>query len=622
MAIQGQDITYNINQLQDLLDKVNNLGDATTETAGLMSAEDKQKVDNAITQETDPTVPSWAKASDKPSYSASEVGAVPTTRKVNNKALSADVTLSASDVGALPSDTELFSGSYDDLTDKPTIPAEQIQSDWNQSNTSAKDYIKNKPTIPDSLSDLSDDSTHRVVTDTEKSTWSAKSDFSGSYNDLTDKPTIPAAQVQSDWSEADDTKVDYIKNKPSLATVAISGSYSDLSNKPTIPDAQVQTDWSESDNTKVDYIKNKPTLGVGSSSGAASSSTIIGIPAGGNAGQVLYKVDGSTDYSVGWTNQTQNYPSAYCTTSGSTAAKKASCTLYAAQANSYLHVLIGSNNTSASALTLNVNSEGAKPIYINGTASSATNYTLPKGTYIVFYDGTNYYFRTDGKIQAPNGTLVQTNSTTGLLKNDGTVDTTSYGTYSKPSGGIPAADLASGVIPTVPTISTDISSDAASDTKTTSPKAVKTFVEGKGYTTNTGTITSVKMNGSTVASSGEADLGTVITDISSKQDVIDSSHKLSADLISDGTTNKVYTATEQSKLSGIATGAEVNVQANWNESDSSSDAYIQNKPTIPTVPSNIVTGSSQSYTIWSGTQAQYDALATKDNNTIYLIKES
>lgn len=43
---------------------------------------------------------------------------------------------------------------------------------------------------------------------------------------------------------------------------------------------------------------------------------------------------------------------------------------------------------------------------------------------------------------------------------------------------------------------------------------------------------------------------------------------------------------------------------------------------IPTVPSNIVTGSSQSYTIWSGTQAQYDALATKDNNTIYLIKES
>ena len=42
----------------------------------------------------------------------------------------------------------LFSGSYDDLSDKPAIPAAQIQSDWNQTNTAALDYIKNKPVIP------------------------------------------------------------------------------------------------------------------------------------------------------------------------------------------------------------------------------------------------------------------------------------------------------------------------------------------------------------------------------------------------------------------------------------------------------------------------------------------
>ena len=36
--------------------------------------------------------------------------------------------------------------------------------------------LSNKPTIPDELADLSDDSTHRVVTDTEKSTWSGKQD--------------------------------------------------------------------------------------------------------------------------------------------------------------------------------------------------------------------------------------------------------------------------------------------------------------------------------------------------------------------------------------------------------------------------------------------------------------
>lgn len=44
---------------------------------------------------------------------------------------------------------------------------------------------------PTSLSELAEDSTHRLVTDTEKATWNAKSDFSGSYNDLTNKPTIP-----------------------------------------------------------------------------------------------------------------------------------------------------------------------------------------------------------------------------------------------------------------------------------------------------------------------------------------------------------------------------------------------------------------------------------------------
>ena len=63
---------------------------------------------------------------------------------------------------------------------------------------------------------------------------------SGSYNDLLNKPTIPAAQVNSDWN-------------------ANSG-VAQILNKPTIPAAQVQSDWNEADNTKVDYIKNKPTI--------------------------------------------------------------------------------------------------------------------------------------------------------------------------------------------------------------------------------------------------------------------------------------------------------------------------------------------------------------------------
>lgn len=240
--------------------------------------------------------------------------------------------------------TVATSGDYDDLDNKPTIPtvpanisafnndAGYITGIDSNDVVSALGYtpgtsnfsgsytdLTDKPTIPDDLADLNDDSTHRLVTDTEKTTWNNKSDFSGSYNDLTDKPTIPSA----------------------------------------------------------------------------------GIPGGGNAGQVLKKVS-ATDYDVTWSNQSETLPSAYCTTAGGTAAKKANCSLYVTQANQYLQVLIGSANTYQGALTLNINSAGAKPIYINGTASSSSNYTLPNGTYFVFYDGTNYYFRTDGKLTMPN----------------------------------------------------------------------------------------------------------------------------------------------------------------------------------------------------------------------------
>ena len=45
--------------------------------------------------------------------------------------------------------------------------------------------------IPTQLSQLTSDSTHRTVSDTEKSTWNNKSDFSGDYDDLINKPTIP-----------------------------------------------------------------------------------------------------------------------------------------------------------------------------------------------------------------------------------------------------------------------------------------------------------------------------------------------------------------------------------------------------------------------------------------------
>lgn len=70
------------------------------------------------------------------------------------------------------------------------ITADKI-AQWDESFDGDYNSLINKPTIPAALSDLTDDETHRTVTDAEKTAWSEKSDFSGSYNDLTNKPTIP-----------------------------------------------------------------------------------------------------------------------------------------------------------------------------------------------------------------------------------------------------------------------------------------------------------------------------------------------------------------------------------------------------------------------------------------------
>lgn len=56
--------------------------------------------------------------------------------------------------------------------------------------------------------------------------------------------SLGGSQVQSNWTESDTTSPAYIRNKPILKTVATTGRYSDLIGKPTIPAEQVNSDWS------------------------------------------------------------------------------------------------------------------------------------------------------------------------------------------------------------------------------------------------------------------------------------------------------------------------------------------------------------------------------------------
>lgn len=61
-----------------------------------------------------------------------------------------------------------------------------------------------------------------------------------------------------------------------------------------------------------------------------------------------------------------------------------------------------------------------------------------------------------------------------------------------------------------------------------------------------------------------------------------------------GLSTNDYTDAEKTKLAGIAAGAEVNVQSDWSVSDTSSDAYIKNKPSALKNP-NALTFGSKSY---------------------------
>ena len=124
-----------------------------------------------------------------------EGGGVGNVESVNDK--TGVVVLDANDVGALPADTP----------------------------------------IPEELSDLSDDSTHRLVTDTEKATWNGKQDalVSGTNIKTINNESIlgsgnitiqgGGSQVQSDWNQSDNTAVDYIKNKPTIPEIPSNTAY-------------------------------------------------------------------------------------------------------------------------------------------------------------------------------------------------------------------------------------------------------------------------------------------------------------------------------------------------------------------------------------------------------------
>ena len=93
---------------------------------------------------------------------------------------------------------------------------------------------------------------------------------------------------------------------------------------------------------------------------------------------------------------------------------------------------------------------------------------------------------------------------------------------------------------------------------------------------------------------------------------------LSEDNISDGVNNKKFTTADQSKLSSLPTAATLN-------SNLAGKAALSHTHTVAEVPAlqGLLDNKVDSTTVdvlWTGTQAQYDAISPKNARTIYMIQ--
>ena len=167
-------------------------------------------------------------------YDTNHNGIVDNAEKVNNHTVAADVPADAVFTDTIYDDTEIRADLNDkvDTADLATVATSGSYAD-----------LSNKPTIPTNVSDLTNDSGYQTASDVSTAIAGkantadlATVATSGSYTDLSNTPTIPTMPTKtSDLSNDGASGTSTYVEASSLATVATSGSYADLSNKPTIP---------------------------------------------------------------------------------------------------------------------------------------------------------------------------------------------------------------------------------------------------------------------------------------------------------------------------------------------------------------------------------------------------
>lgn len=180
---------------------------------------------------------SWADIQNKPtsfvpsahSHAISDIANLQAA--LDNKRNASD-SIAYSSLTGLPS---LFSGAYNDLTGKPTLFSGSYTDLINKpvyatvASTGSYSDLSNKPVIPTVNYPVTSVAGRTGAITLTASDISGLSNVatSGAYSSLSGLPTIPAAQVNSDWAAT--SGVSQILNKP----VLFSGSWNDLTSKPS-----------------------------------------------------------------------------------------------------------------------------------------------------------------------------------------------------------------------------------------------------------------------------------------------------------------------------------------------------------------------------------------------------
>lgn len=134
-------------------------------------------------------------------------------------------------------------------------------------------------------------------------------------------------------------------------------------------------------------------------------------------------------------------------------------------------------------------------------------------------------------------------------------------------------------------------SAASTSTKLPTSQAVASFVEGKGYTSNTGTITKVQANGTDVASSGTANIPAASTSAYGVTELSSATDSTSESLAATPKAVKAAYDLAASKGTGTITGITMNGTSKGTSGVVDLGTVITSHQSIKTINNNTITGT-------------------------------